>query len=68
MVLRYVGILPDLYHWRDGGGTIIAAGTPEAVAKKKNTHTGACLAPLLTRTRTTTRKKKPKRTLAKATA
>ena len=52
----------------DGGGTIIAAGTPEAVAKKKNTYTGACLAPLLTRTRATTRKKKPKRTLAKATA
>ena len=31
----------------DGGGLVIAAGTPEAVAKNKNSHTGRFLKPLL---------------------
>ena len=31
----------------DGGGSIIAEGTPEQVAKKKSSHTGRFLAPLL---------------------
>ena len=35
----------------DGGGRLIAAGTPEALARKKNSLTGRYLAPLLKRTR-----------------
>jgi len=31
----------------DGGGEIVAEGTPEAVAKVRRSHTGAFLKPLL---------------------
>jgi excinuclease ABC subunit A len=33
----------------DGGGEIVAAGSPEAVAKEKRSYTGAFLAPVLAR-------------------
>ena len=33
----------------DGGGTVIATGTPEEVAKNKKSYTGAYVAPLLKR-------------------
>ena len=36
----------------DGGGTVIAEGTPEEVAKNKKSYTGAYVAPLLKRDRT----------------
>ncbi len=32
-----------------GGGKLVAAGTPEKIAKKKNSHTGHYLAPILER-------------------
>jgi excinuclease ABC subunit A len=31
----------------DGGGQVIATGTPEAVAKNKQSHTGRFLKPML---------------------
>ena len=34
----------------DGGGKIIAKGTPEAVARSKKSHTGHYLKPVLART------------------
>ena len=33
----------------DGGGEIVAAGTPEDVVKVKRSYTGAFLAPVLSR-------------------
>ncbi len=36
----------------DGGGTIVATGTPEELAGSSDSHTGMCLAPLLTTERT----------------
>ena len=33
----------------DGGGTVVAAGTPEEVAKVKGSYTGQYLAPILKR-------------------
>jgi excinuclease ABC subunit A len=33
----------------DGGGEIVAAGTPEDVAKEKRSYTGAFLKPVLAR-------------------
>lgn len=32
-----------------GGGTVVATGTPEQVARKPESHTGRYLAPLLAR-------------------
>jgi len=32
-----------------GGGRILATGSPEAIARAKNSYTGAFLKPLLTR-------------------
>ncbi len=37
----------------DGGGRIVATGTPEEVAKVEASHTGRYLAPMLTKTHTT---------------
>jgi excinuclease ABC subunit A len=34
----------------DGGGRIVAAGTPEAIAREKTSHTGRYLAKTLTNT------------------
>ena len=34
----------------DGGGRIVAAGTPEAIARQKDSHTGRYLKPVLTNT------------------
>jgi excinuclease ABC subunit A len=36
----------------DGGGEIVAAGTPEDIAKVKRSYTGAFLAPVLGRRET----------------
>ena len=50
----------------DGGGEIVATGTPEDVAKVKRSHTGTYLAPILKKTatqkapKTTTKKTSPK--------
>ena len=50
----------------DGGGEIVATGTPEDVAKVKRSHTGTYLAPILKKTatqkapKTTTKKTAPK--------
>ena len=50
----------------DGGGEIVATGTPEDVAKVKRSHTGTYLAPILKKTatqktpKTTTNKTAPK--------
>jgi len=33
----------------DGGGEIVAAGTPEDIAREKRSYTGAFLKPVLTR-------------------
>ena len=50
----------------DGGGEIVATGTPEEVAKVKRSHTGTYLAPILKKTatqkapKTTTKKTSPK--------
>jgi excinuclease ABC subunit A len=33
----------------DGGGEIVAAGTPEDIAREKRSYTGAFLAPVLGR-------------------
>ena len=50
----------------DGGGEIVATGTPEDVAKVKRSHTGTYLAPVLKKTatqkapNTTTKKTSPK--------
>ena len=50
----------------DGGGQIVATGTPEDVAKVKRSHTGTYLAPILKKTatqkapKTTTKKTSPK--------
>ncbi|MBQ6410879.1 MAG: hypothetical protein IJI16_02890, partial [Atopobiaceae bacterium] len=35
----------------DGGGRIVASGTPEQVAKKRGSYTGQFLAPILERDR-----------------
>jgi excinuclease ABC subunit A len=35
----------------DGGGEIVAAGTPEDIVKVKRSYTGAFLAPVLARSR-----------------
>ncbi len=43
----------------DGGGKIVAAGTPEEVAMVKASYTGKYLKPLLKKTRPTTATKKP---------
>ena len=40
----------------DGGGEIVAAGTPEQVAKEKRSYTGAFLKPVLARRRAERRK------------
>ena len=40
----------------EGGGTVIATGTPEEVAKNKQSFTGAFVAPLLERDRLGTKK------------
>jgi len=42
----------------DGGGEIVAAGPPEAVAKEKRSYTGRFLAPVLARREAGARKKK----------
>ena len=47
----------------DGGGEIVATGTPEDVAKVKRSHTGTYLAPILKKTAT---QKTPKTTTNKA--
>ena len=47
----------------DGGGEIVATGTPEEVAKVKRSHTGTYLAPILKKTAT---QKTPKTTTNKA--
>ena len=47
----------------DGGGEIVATGTPEDVAKVKRSHTGTYLAPILKKTAT---QKAPKTTTKKA--
>ena len=47
----------------DGGGEIVATGTPEDVAKVKRSHTGIYLAPILKKTAT---QKTPKTTTNKA--
>ena len=47
----------------DGGGEIVATGTPEDVAKVKRSHTGTYLAPILKKTAT---QKMPKTTTNKA--
>ena len=47
----------------DGGGEIVATGTPEEVAKVKRSHTGTYLAPILKKTATQTT---PKTTTNKA--
>jgi len=39
--------LPGLYRRGDGGGRILAEGTPEEVAAVKGSYTGRFLAPLL---------------------
>jgi len=46
----------------DGGGEIVATGTPEDVAKVKRSHTGTYLAPILKKTAT---QKAPKTTIKK---
>ena len=46
----------------DGGGEIVATGTPEDVAKVKRSHTGTYLAPILKKTAT---QKAPKKTTNK---
>ncbi len=35
----------------DGGGEIVAAGTPESIARDKRSYTGAFLKPVLARVR-----------------
>ena len=45
----------------DGGGRIVAAGTPEQVAASEGSYTGAFLAPLLARTAAPAAKKSRKR-------
>ena len=40
----------------EGGGTVIATGTPEEVAGNKKSFTGAFVAPLLERDRTVVKK------------
>ncbi|HEX3938325.1 MAG TPA: excinuclease ABC subunit UvrA [Xanthobacteraceae bacterium] len=42
----------------DGGGEIVAAGTPEDVVREKRSYTGAFLKPVLARSRAEPRKKK----------
>ena len=44
----------------DGGGEVIATGTPEQVAKEKKSYTGQYLLPVLKKGKTSTRKKKTK--------
>ncbi|HVT95304.1 MAG TPA: hypothetical protein VHD76_20805, partial [Bryobacteraceae bacterium] len=39
----------------DGGGEVIATGTPEQVAKEKRSYTGAFLKPVLARARASAR-------------
>ena len=41
----------------DGGGRIIALGTPEEIAATPESHTGRFLAPLLATTKATAKKK-----------
>jgi len=36
----------------DGGGTVVASGTPEAVARVRGSHTGRALIPVLADHRT----------------
>ncbi|MCA8896503.1 MAG: hypothetical protein KDA48_14690, partial [Amphiplicatus sp.] len=53
----------------DGGGKIVAAGTPEDVAKVAGSYTGKFLKPILAKTKTTSTAKKPvKKAPAKAVA
>ena len=42
-----------------GGGTVVATGTPEAVAKAKGSHTGRFLAPVLERARSPSKREAP---------
>jgi excinuclease ABC subunit A len=44
----------------DKGGTLVAAGTPEAIAANKDSHTGRFLKPVLARARAATAPKKRK--------
>lgn len=48
----------------DGGGEIVATGTPEDVAKVKRSYTGTYLAPILTKTATKKAPQKPKKRVA----
>jgi excinuclease ABC subunit A len=53
----------------NGGGTVVAEGTPEAVAKVAESHTGRFLAPMLglappTRTKANVKTRAPKKRLA----
>ena len=63
MYKRQIDIGPE---GGDGGGEIVATGTPEDVAKVKRSHTGTYLAPILKKTatqkapKTTTKKTSPK--------
>jgi excinuclease ABC subunit A len=42
----------------DGGGEIVAAGTPEDVVREKRSYTGAFLKPVLARRGVTSKKKR----------
>ena len=42
----------------DGGGDIVAAGTPEAIVAEKRSYTGQFLKPVLTRGAASKRKKR----------
>jgi len=48
----------------DGGGRIVAEGTPEAVARVAASHTGAFLAPYLARARPAAARRKAGRAAA----
>ena len=48
----------------DGGGKIVATGTPEDVAKVKRSYTGSYLAPILKKTATKNAPPKPKKRVA----
>jgi excinuclease ABC subunit A len=51
-VIKTAGRLIDLGpEGGDGGGEIVAAGTPEDVVREKRSYTGAFLAPVLARQR-----------------